>query len=82
MIQSPISKAQMRLVSHHPGGGCDNYARLMGKHITAYPRQSRAGGSNMPGGGGLRAVNFIGNVARRTARCCRSSARACRSIRR
>jgi tripartite-type tricarboxylate transporter receptor subunit TctC len=56
---------QMRLVIHvTPGGGYDSYARLMGKHITKHiPGHPGLVANNMPGGGGLRAVNYIGNVA-------------------
>jgi tripartite-type tricarboxylate transporter receptor subunit TctC len=55
----------MQLVIHvTPGGGYDSYARLMGKHITKHiPGHPGLVAQNMPGGGGLRAVNFIGNVA-------------------
>lgn len=56
---------QMRLVIHvTPGGGYDSYARLMGRHITKHiPGNPGLVANNMPGGGGLRAVNYIGNVA-------------------
>ena len=64
-IEDFYKSKQMRLVIHvTPGGGYDSYARLMGKHITKHiPGTPGLVANNMPGGGGLRAVNFIGNVA-------------------
>lgn len=64
-VEDFYKSKQMLLVIHvTPGGGYDSYARLMGKHITKHiPGNPRLVAQNMPGGGGLRAVNFIGNVA-------------------
>jgi tripartite-type tricarboxylate transporter receptor subunit TctC len=56
---------QMRLVIHvPPGGGYDAYGRLMARHITRHiPGGPSIIVQNMPGGGGIRAVNFVGTVA-------------------
>jgi tripartite-type tricarboxylate transporter receptor subunit TctC len=54
------------IVSTSPAGGYDSYARLvarhMGKHIPGNPSFVV---QNMPGAGGLRAANYLFNVARK-----------------
>lgn len=56
---------QMRLIVHTtPGGGYDAYGRLMARHVVNHI----AGAptmvvQNMPGGGGLRQANYVGNAA-------------------
>lgn len=56
---------QLRLVIHvNPGGGYDTYGRLMGRYIVNHlPGRPTLVAQNMPGGGGLRAVNHVGAVA-------------------
>src|ERR1041385_731951 len=54
------------LVGFAPGGGYDLYARTlaryMGKHIPGQPTMVP---QNMPGAGGLKAMNYLYNVARK-----------------
>jgi tripartite-type tricarboxylate transporter receptor subunit TctC len=56
---------QMRLLVHTtPGGGYDAYARLMARHIVNHiPGSPTIVVQNMPGGGGLRQANHVGNTA-------------------
>src|SRR5215475_8664213 len=54
------------IVATSPAGGYDTYARLlarhMGKHIPGNPNLVV---QNMPGAGGIRATNYLYNVARK-----------------
>jgi tripartite-type tricarboxylate transporter receptor subunit TctC len=46
------------------GGGYDQYARLLGRHIGKHiPGHPQVMPVNMPGGGGIRAANYVGKVA-------------------
>jgi tripartite-type tricarboxylate transporter receptor subunit TctC len=47
-----------------PGGGYDTYARLLSKHIVRHiPGGPKMIAINMPGGGGIRAANYVANIA-------------------
>lgn len=47
-----------------PGGNYDTYSRLLGRHITRFiPGKPTALPVNMPGGGGLKALNYVATVA-------------------
>jgi tripartite-type tricarboxylate transporter receptor subunit TctC len=51
-------------VSSAPGGGYDNYARLLARHLGHYiPGAPMIVVKNMPGAGGARAANYVYNVA-------------------
>jgi tripartite-type tricarboxylate transporter receptor subunit TctC len=56
---------QIRLiVSSEPGGGYDNYARLVARHLGEHiPGKPNVIVQNMPGAGGLNAANNIYNIA-------------------
>ena len=56
---------QIRLiVSSEPGGGYDNYARLVARHLGNHiPGNPTVIVQNMPGAGGLNAANNIYNIA-------------------
>jgi tripartite-type tricarboxylate transporter receptor subunit TctC len=56
---------QIRLiVSSEPGGGYDNYARLVARHLGNHiPGNPSVIVQNMPGAGGLNAANNIYNIA-------------------
>ena len=58
---------QMRIVIHNaPGGGYDTYARLLARHITRHiPGEPTILPNNMPGGGGIKAANFVYSQAPR-----------------
>jgi tripartite-type tricarboxylate transporter receptor subunit TctC len=46
------------------GGGYDSYARLLGRHIGKHiPGNPKVVPINMPGGGGIRAANYVAQVA-------------------
>lgn len=48
------------------GGGYDLYARMLMRHMTQYiPGKPRATNVNMPGGGGIKAANYVARVAPR-----------------
>ena len=47
-----------------PGGGYDTYSRLIARHIGRFlPGQPAVVAQNMPGAGGIRAANYLYNVA-------------------
>jgi len=47
-----------------PGGGFDLYSRLLGSHLVKHiPGHPLVIFENMPGGGGLQAVNYMGEIA-------------------
>jgi tripartite-type tricarboxylate transporter receptor subunit TctC len=49
-----------------PGGNYDSYSRLLGQYMTRYiPGRPNILPVNMPGGGGLVALNYVANVAPR-----------------
>ena len=56
---------QMRFVIRsEPGSGYDLFSRLVGEHIVRHiPGAPFMIPQNMPGGGGLRATNFVGELA-------------------
>jgi tripartite-type tricarboxylate transporter receptor subunit TctC len=52
------------IVGSGPGGGYDTYARLLARHLPRYlPGNPAIVVQNMPGAGGLRAANYLYNVA-------------------
>lgn len=52
------------VTSGDAGGGYDAYSRLLSRHMPKYlPGNPTVVVSNMPGGGGIRAANYIYNVA-------------------
>jgi tripartite-type tricarboxylate transporter receptor subunit TctC len=54
------------VVSSSPGGGYDTYARLISRHIGPFiPGKPGIIVQNMPGAGGIKAGNFLYNVAPR-----------------
>lgn len=54
------------VVRSGPGGGNDFYVRLLARHISPYiPGSPRTQVTNMPGGGGLVAANYMANRASR-----------------
>jgi tripartite-type tricarboxylate transporter receptor subunit TctC len=64
-VEEFYKNKQLRLiVSSEPGGGYDNYARLVARHIGNHiPGNPSVIVQNMPGAGGLTAANNIYNVA-------------------
>ena len=58
------SKQIRLIVSSEPGGGYDNYARLVARHLGNHiPGNPSVIVQNMPGAGGLTAANNIYNIA-------------------
>lgn len=52
------------IIRSGPGGGYDLYSRLLGRHIVNHiPGNPTMVAQNMPGGGGLAAVNYVAEVA-------------------
>lgn len=52
------------IIRSAPGGGFDTYSRLIGNHIVKHiPGNPSMLPQNMPGAGGLQAVNFMGEIA-------------------
>ena len=52
------------IVGSGSGGGYDTYARLLARHLARYlPGHPTIVVQNMPGAGGLRAANYLYNVA-------------------
>jgi tripartite-type tricarboxylate transporter receptor subunit TctC len=52
------------IIRANPGGNYDTYSRLLGRHIVKHiPGNPTAVPRNMPGGGGLTALNYVTNVA-------------------
>jgi len=59
-------KAMTVLVGSSPGGGYDQYGRLLGRHMGRHiPGRPSFIPKNMPGAGGLRALSYVANVAPR-----------------
>lgn len=58
---------QLRIVIRaEPGGNYDIYSRLLGRYITRHiPGNPTVVPVNMPGGGGMTALNYVANVAPR-----------------
>lgn len=58
---------QVRMIIRaNPGGNSDQYSRLLARHMGRYlPGNPTFVPVNMPGGGGLTALNYIANVAPR-----------------
>lgn len=57
-------KALKLIIRAGPGGNYDTYSRLLGRHMVRYiPGAPNALPVNMPGGGGLTALNYVANVA-------------------
>jgi tripartite-type tricarboxylate transporter receptor subunit TctC len=60
------NKTMTVLVGSSVGGGYDQYGRLLGRHMGRHiPGRPNFIPKNMPGAGGLRALNFVANVAPR-----------------
>ena len=59
------NKAQLTIVvPTSAGGGYDSYARLLGKYMSKYlPGPLAVIVTNMPGGGGIAAANYLYNIA-------------------
>lgn len=54
------------IIRSAPGGGFDLYSRLLGTHMVRHlPGNPSLLAQNMPGAGGLQAVNYLGEVAAR-----------------
>ena len=52
------------ITSSNVGGGYDSYSRLLARYLSKYlPGNPRYVVQNMLGGGGMRAANFLYNVA-------------------
>src|SRR5262245_66265674 len=52
------------VISTATGGGYDTYSRLLARHIGRFlPGQPNVVVQNMPGAGGIRAANYVYNVA-------------------
>ena len=52
------------IIPTSPGGGYDTYSRLIARHIGRFlPGQPNVVAQNMPGAGGIRAANYLFNVA-------------------
>jgi tripartite-type tricarboxylate transporter receptor subunit TctC len=53
------------IVGYSPGGGSDITCRLFAKHLAKYiPGEPTVVVRNMPGGGGLKAMNYVGEAAK------------------
>ncbi len=59
------SRKEMNFItSSPPGGGYDAYSRLFARYMSKYlPGNPNILVNNMPGGGGIRAANFLYNIA-------------------
>ena len=56
------------IIAYKPGGGYDAYARLAGRHIGRHsPGDPQVVPQNMPLAGGLKAANYLYEVAKRDA---------------
>jgi len=54
------------IIGYGPSGGYDVYARLLARHFGKFiPGNPSVVAQNMPGGGSLRAVNYLYNLAPR-----------------
>ncbi|MBM3607280.1 MAG: hypothetical protein FJX29_02335 [Alphaproteobacteria bacterium] len=54
------------IIRSKPGGGYDQYSRLLGRHIGKHiPGKPTVVPINMPGGGGIIAANHVANIAPR-----------------
>jgi tripartite-type tricarboxylate transporter receptor subunit TctC len=54
------------IIRSAPGGGFDLYSRLLGAHMVRHlPGHPTLIAQNMPGAGGLQAVNYLGEIAAR-----------------
>ena len=52
------------IIGYAPGGGYDDYARMLGRHIARHiPGNPTVVVQNMPGAGSLRAANYLYNIA-------------------
>ncbi len=57
-------KKMKLVISSSPGGGYDTYGRVLAQHLVKFiPGQPSMVVQNMPGAGGVRAANFLYNVA-------------------
>lgn len=57
---------RMEMIIHvQPGGSYDLYARMVARHLPRHiPGNPVITAQNMPGGGGLRAISYVGNAPR------------------
>ncbi len=52
------------IIRSHPGGGYDQYARFLGRHMGRHiPGKPSIVPVNMPGGGGIVSANYVAHVA-------------------
>ena len=52
------------IIGYAPGGGYDDYTRMLGRHIARHiPGNPTVVVQNMPGAGSLRAANYLYNIA-------------------
>src|SRR5262245_31256793 len=52
------------IIRSGPGGGYDQYSRILGRHIGKHiPGRPHVIPVNMPGGGGIRAANYVAKIA-------------------
>jgi tripartite-type tricarboxylate transporter receptor subunit TctC len=52
------------VIGYAPGGGYDDYARMLGRHIARHiPGNPTVVVQNMPGAGSIRAANYLYNIA-------------------
>jgi tripartite-type tricarboxylate transporter receptor subunit TctC len=58
-------KRMKMIIRSSPGGGYDTYARLLAQHIVKHipGRPNKMLSINMPGGGGIKAANYIATIA-------------------
>lgn len=58
------AKDMIIITSSPPGGGYDAYSRLLGRHLKKHlPGHPNINVNNMPGGAGIRAANYLYNIA-------------------
>ena len=64
------SKNVTMIIGSGTGGATDQWGRVVARHIGKHlPGRPTVVPQNMPGAGGITAVNHIYNIAPRTARC-------------
>lgn len=68
-VQAEMSfkgKTVTMIIGYRPGGGTDAVGRLTGKYLAQYlPGSPQIIFRNMPGGGGITAMNYVANQAKR-----------------
>ena len=62
------------IIGSSPGGNYDTWARLMGRHLGKYiPGKPKFIAQNMPGGGHIKASNYLYNIAAKDGTVIRAS---------